>query len=91
MSNVPTLQKYDRQLRALILSHKKKDFAGVAKSVFYTLLKNVLKRVDKLELFRSLEILSTTAADLATKEPDSGLTPEEHARVTICMKLVKQV
>jgi hypothetical protein len=66
VSTVPTLSRFDKNLRQLILSHKKKDFVFTAnnKSAFYTLVLNTVKRAAKLDQFQSLELLSTTAAEL---------------------------
>ncbi len=71
VANSPLLQKFDRNLRQLILSQKKKDFVFQAngKSAFYTVIFKVIRRINKLTSFEAIDILQTTAADLAVKDP----------------------
>lgn len=51
----------------------------------------VIQRINKLSTFEALDILSTTVADLAAKDPEQHLTTEQHARVTMCMRFIKTV
>ena len=69
IANVPCLAKHDKNLRKLLLFYKKKDFVDKSKrSLFYSVMLKVLNKINKLDQFSSLSILSTTNADLLSKE-----------------------
>lgn len=69
IANVPQLIKHEKNLRQLLLSYKKRDFIDKTKrSVFYTMMLNVLIKMNKLDQFNALDLLSTTSADLAAKD-----------------------
>jgi hypothetical protein len=53
VANVPTLGKFEKNLKHLLLQHKKKDFVLQAsnKSAFSTAVLKVLRHISKVDLF----------------------------------------
>lgn len=62
-------QKYDKQMKRLILSYKQKDgLDGTDRSVFYVLMFKTLNLVASTSEQKALSVLSTTKADLLQVE-----------------------
>jgi len=72
LSAMPTLSRFDKNLKHLLLAHKKKDasYQTKEKSPFYTVVLKVLRKASKLDSFQALDLLSTTAADITNKDPE---------------------
>jgi hypothetical protein len=93
LSTVPTLARYDKNLKHLLLAQKKKDhsYSLTDKSPFYSVILKTLRRASKLESFNALDLLSTTAADITSKDTEQSLPAEQLARLQICLKFLKTV
>ena len=69
IANVPTLAKHERNLRQLLLGYKKRDWIDVSKrSIFYSIIFNLIVKIKKIEQYQALDLLSTTSADLLAKD-----------------------